>query len=181
MRKAEFMKIKVLLLLIFLVGSKLSAQSLVVTPSKYYAYSLYNFSKFVKWPDQHTKQDFKIAVIGSKSIYEELHKLTVNKKYGLQGIKVFYFKKYSEIGGFHHMVFLSNLQSGKIKWIKENSESQNTMFITERENMGASGSAISFFVSHSGRIEFELYKNNFAEQNLVLNTQLATLAGKNKN
>ena len=80
--------------------------------------------------------------------------------------------------GFHHMIFLSNSNSGKIKDIKQRIDAQNTMFITERRGMGQFGSAISFFVDDTGRIQFELIEENFKEQDLFISSNLKTLAKK---
>lgn len=180
------MKRKMILRLVFILAvtlqfGLLKAQTSVVSNEKYYASSLYNFTRFVKWPESYSGQDFKIAVVGSETVYEELIKITSNRKYGHNGFQISYFKKYSEVNGSYHMIFLSSINSGKINTIKTQTDSKNTMFVTERQGMGPFGSAISFYVNQSGRITFELSKDNFTDQELVVNSSLISLAGKVSN
>lgn len=159
----------------------LRAQSTVVSNERYYASSLYNFTRFVKWPENIHAQRFKIAVIGSETVYEELKKITANRLHGQHSFEINYFRKYSEIKDYHHMVFLSTMNSGKINSIKEQVNSKYIMYITERASMGAFGSAISFYVDNTGKTTFELTKNNFTEQELILNSSLLSYAGKVSN
>jgi hypothetical protein len=156
----------------------LAAQTKVVSTERYYASSIYNFTRYVKWPDSQTNKDFKIAIVGSESVYEELKNLTATRKYGQHNYQISFYKKHSEVVGFHHIVFLSTINSGKINSIKEQTNSKYTMFITEREGMGDYGSAISFYVEDSGRIRFELSHANIQDQGLVVNSSLFSLAGK---
>lgn len=172
------------LLLIFAVTMQLGmlkAQTKVVSMERYYASSLYNFTRLVKWPESFSNQDFKIAVVGSESVFDELKKLTANRRYGQNGFQISYFRKYSDVNGFHHMVFLSTMNSGKINAIKAQTNSKNTMFITERQSMGDFGSAISFYVEPSGKISFELSNVNFLDQELIVSSSLLSLAGKVSN
>lgn len=168
----------VLILGVFMQLGLLKAQTSVVSNEKYYASSLYNFTRFVKWPASQSNQNFKIAVVGSEAVYEELKKLTTNRKYGQHSFQISYFRKHSDIKGFYHMVYLSTMNSGKISSIKSQNKSNNTMFITERQGMGAFGSAVSFYVEQSGRITFELSNSNFRDQGLVVSSALLSLAGK---
>lgn len=178
----EMIKFKLLLIVVVtLQCGMLGAQSKVVSNEKYYATSVYNFTRFVKWPESRTHQDFKIAVVGSESVFEELKKLTLNKKYGINRYQISYFKKYSDVSGYYHMVYLSSMNSGKINTIKKQTKSMYTMYITEREDMGAFGSAVSFYADETGRITFELTPENFTNQHLVLNSSLLSLAGKVSN
>ncbi len=180
MKEKMIMKLLVIVTVTMQLGI-LKAQTQSVSTERYYASSIYNFTRFVKWPDSHTNQNFRIAVVGSESVYAELQKLTKSRKYGQHGFEISFFKKHTEVNEYHHVVFLSTMNSGKIKSIKEQANSMYTMFITEREGMGAFGSAISFYVDGSGRITFELSKDNFTDQNLVLNSSLLSLAGKVSN
>lgn len=180
MKQMKILKLLVIVAVTMQIGI-LKAQTHTVSTEKYYATSIYNFTRFVKWPDSHTNQNFRIAVVGSESVYAELQKLTKSRKYGQHGFEVSYYKKHNEVNEYHHVVFLSTMNSGKIKSIMDQTNSKYTMYITEREGMGAFGSAISFFVDNSGRITFELSKDNFTEQNLVLNSSLLSLAGKVSN
>lgn len=178
--KGKLLKLFILAAVIMQIGA-VRAQTHSVSTERYYATSIYNFTRFVKWPDSQTNQDFKIAVVGSETVYAELQKLVAKRKYGQHGFQISYYKKHSEVQGYHHMVFLSTMNSGKIKSIKEQTNSKYTMYITERQSMGAFGSAISFYVDDSGRITFELSKDNFDDQELVLNSSLLSLAGKVSN
>jgi hypothetical protein len=111
-------------------------------------------------------------------MYNELSQLTRNLKHGQKNFVITYYKNYSEVDGFHQIVFLSNSNSTKIQKIKNRINNPHMMFVTEREGMGSYGSAISFFISKTGRIEFELMAENMRSQNLAYSAQLKTLSKK---
>lgn len=149
---------------------------MTVSPEKFYAYSIYNFSKNTEWPVTSTNSVFKIAIVGNQLVYNELKKLTANRKIGNTSIQVDYYKKSTDLTAYSHIVFLSTLQSGKIKPIKDALQNESILFVTEREGMGKYGSCISFFVTDKGKIEFELIAQNFAANKLKVSNNLKTLA-----
>ena len=71
------------MLFTIVVSNKLTAQS-----TNYKAYSLfvYNFMKYVEWPEEESTGDFIVGLIGDSKIKEDLIVLANNKK--LKGRKI---------------------------------------------------------------------------------------------
>jgi len=147
-----------------------------VTPSKFIAYSLYNFSKFIDWPSEMTSTIFQIGVVGDKNVYNELLKLAENKKQGKASYQITFYKNVSEIKGFNQILYLSNLYSGKVKELTNNSANKGVLFVTEREGMTKQGSIISFLTDDNGMMGFEIARNNAIKNSLIVQKQLERLA-----
>jgi hypothetical protein len=71
-------KLPVLLLLV----ASLFSKNAKAQETDYKAYSLfvYNFMKYVEWPEAQSKGDFVIAVLGDSPINKELENLAASKK-----------------------------------------------------------------------------------------------------
>jgi hypothetical protein len=163
---------------LFTNGNILGQQSIQVTPSRFIAYSLYNFSKFIDWPADMTKNTFQICVVGDKSVYTELVKLAENKKQGNATYQITFSKNVEEIKGFNHIIYLSNLYSGKVKALASSESNKGVLFVTEREGMTKQGSAISFLTDVNGSMGFEIAKSNAEKNSLSIQKQLERLAMK---
>ena len=158
---------------------QLKAQQYIqATPSRFIAYSLYNFSKFIDWPSGTVVHVFEITVVGDKNVYQELMELSKNKKQGEAYYKVNFAKNVEEMKGFSHIVYLSNLQSGKVKELSKAENTKGVLFVTEREGMANFGSTISFTTNDNGQMGFEIARSNAGKHNLVIQKQLEKLASK---
>jgi hypothetical protein len=153
-------------------------QSIQASPTRFIAYSLYNFSKFIDWPADAISGTFQIAVVGDKNVYQELVDLSKNKKQGNATYQILYFKNSNEITGVNQIIYLSNFYSGKIHDLSTKIETKGVLFVTEREGMTAQGSTISFLTDEKGSMGFELAKNNALKSQLVIHKQLEKLALK---
>jgi hypothetical protein len=175
--KLRFLPLSLLLIIAVLFSEKSNGQqSIQVTPSKFIAYSLYNFSKFIDWPSDLSSTTFQIGIVGDKSVYNELIKLAENKKQGNSIYQITFYKNVSEIKGFNQIIYLSNLYSGKVKELSNSSINKGVLFVTEREGMTKQGSIISFLTDANGLMGFEIAKNNAIKNNLSVQKQLEKLA-----
>ena len=168
----------ILILFILFSGSKtlMAQKSVQVTSQKFIAYSLYNFSKYVEWPSSSTVKTFRISVVGDKAVYESLQKLAVNKSIVNAHYEIIYCKNTDDLSPGNHIVYLSNMHSGKVKKISQNPHFKNVMLVTEREKMAKYGSTISFTVSEEGLMGFEIAKMNAIKSQLSINSQLERMA-----
>jgi hypothetical protein len=171
-------KIFLFAIIVLMSGKIFGQQSIQVSPSKFIAYSLYNFSKFIDWPSEMTKNTFQIGVVGDKSVYTELMKLAENKKQGNAIYQITFYKNAEEIKGFNHIIYLSNNYSGKVKALASSETNKGVLFVTEREGMTKQGSSISFVIDANGMMGFEIAKSNTERNNLSIQKQLERLASK---
>lgn len=153
-------------------------QSTQVNAKKFIAYSLYNFSKLIDWPNSSSATTFEITVVGDKIVYEELVNLSKNRKVGNALYKIRYSKKVEEITGKNQIIYLSNMFSGKVKSLAEDPELSNVLLVTEREGMANYGSAICFTVTDQGTMGFEIARENARKNQLSIRSQLVRMAAE---
>jgi hypothetical protein len=170
-----------LLLFFFLIYSEeysVAQQSIQASPTRFIAYSLYNFSKFIDWPSNAFTNTFDIAVVGDKNVYEALLELSKNKKQGNATYQINYFKSCNELTGVNHIIYLSNFFSGKVHELSTKNTSRGVLFVTEREGMSNQGSTICFVTADNGTMGFELSTENAQKNQLIVHPQLQKLAVK---
>jgi hypothetical protein len=159
------------------VSKALNAQQTMhVTSKKFIAYSLYNFSKLIVWPNSSSATTFSITVVGDKEVYQELLNLAKNRKVCNASYDIRFSKKVDEINGRNQIIYLSNMYSGKVKNLAEDPNLRNVLLVTEREGMTSYGSAICFTVTDQGTMGFEIAKENAKKNQLTIRTQLERMA-----
>ena len=168
----------VLAIVLFIsVPQMLHAQdSMEVTSKKFIAYSLYNFSKLIVWPNSSSAATFGITVVGDKTVYEELLNLAKNRKVCNATYDIKFSKKTEEISGMNQIIYLSNMFSGKVKQLDKDPNLKNVLLVTEREGMTNFGSVISFTVTEQGTLGFEIAKTNASKKQLSIGAQLERMA-----
>lgn len=150
----------------------------VSNAERFIAYSLYNFSKLIDWPNSGSATIFQIAIVGDKKVYIELLELAKNKKVGNATYQINFYKTVEEMNGHHQIVYLSNLQSGNVKSLAQNMIMKNVLLVTERSGMTSAGSTISFLTNDEGQMGFEIAKTNAQKNQLTIRTQLERMAMK---
>jgi hypothetical protein len=151
-------------------------QNVQVTSTRFIAYSLYNFSKLIDWPNSSSATVFSITVVGDQAVYQELLDLAKNRKVCNATYDIKLCKKPEEINGRNQIIYLSNMYSGKVKNLSEDPGLQNVLLVTEREGMASYGSAISFTVTEKGTMGFAIAKENAKKNQLTIRSQLERMA-----
>lgn len=158
-------------------SSAIAQEVKVVSLPKYLASCLYSFSRYVNWPFDYKVGDFVIAVVGDKNVYAELQTLVTGKTVGIQNMVVKFYKTTDEISGYHHIVYLSDNQSGSLSKLVSKLGGKGTLMVTEREGMLNSGAAIDF-TEIDGMMKFEMSKGNFDKYGLQVSSFLEKMAYK---
>jgi len=166
-----------MLLGILINSSALAQEVKVVSMPKYLASCLYSFSRYVNWPFDYKLGDFIIAVVGDKSVYTELQAMVAGKTVGIQNMVVKYYKSADEVSGYHHIVYLSDSQSGALAKVVSKLGGKGTLMVSEREGMLNSGAAIDF-TEVDGLMKFEMSKGNFDKYGLQVSSFLEKMAYK---
>jgi hypothetical protein len=171
-------KLAVVLLVSLLSASFGIAQDVkMVSPAKYIAMSLFNFSKQVNWPASCQNGEFVVAIIGDKAVYQEFQTLAAGKSIGSQNIQVKYFKSPDELNGSVHMLYINDWYSSSISKVIAKVGNQNTLLVAEKEGLVRSGAAISF-VPVDGIMKFELERANLEKYGLQVSSWLEKMAVK---
>jgi len=129
--------------------------------SKAQANFIYNFTKFFDWPQTEKSGDFIIGVLGSRSLFAELQKVTTGKKNVTQNIVVQYFKNSDEISKCH-VIFVDALKSNSITNI-QNKTGVHCLIISDSNASIAKGAAIQFI------LEGDRLKYGFSQENALKN------------
>lgn len=162
---------KIILLLLFsLAVLKVDAQE-----EKYITLYIYNFTKYIEWPDEYKGDDFVIDILGHKSVYERLKPMLEEKQRGSQNFVVNNPTQVSEINEDCHILFVGHWQSKKIQEALNKVGDNGTLVVTEKGGMLEQGSAINLVVKNQ-EIAFELKKSNLTKYNLSYSNDLTSLA-----
>jgi len=140
----------------------------------YYQIFMYNFTRYIQWPDDKQNGDFVIGVLGNSEVVSGLEKMASTKKVGTQSIKVKILSSVNEVNDCH-MLFIPSSKSNTLDDVKSSLSSSSTLIITEKEGLGRQGSAINFIVK-DGKLRFELNKQATELANLKVSGDLTKLA-----
>lgn len=163
-------RIKFLLVGLFIVvGTFVKAQE-----TKFIALYLYNFTKYIDWPEEQKKGDFVIGVVGNSQVYSELVQIAEGKPVGNQTIVVKNFRNIEEITGCH-ILYLAENQSRRIDQAIGKINQSAPLIVTQAEGATLQGSAINFVIRNE-TMKFELKKSNATKYGLRLHSRLDNLA-----
>jgi len=136
---------------------------------------MYNFMKYVEWPEERKNGEFKIGVVGNNDVYQTLTSWYQNKRKGSQTFDIKFYPSVNEVPADCHMVYLGKSNSKEFEDLQTKVENSSTLIITDGSGLGKKGSGINFRVVN-GKLRFELNKNSFVAHNLKVATELANLA-----
>ncbi len=134
---------------------------------------MYNFTKYIEWPDEYKSGDFVITVIGNSGLISELEKLATKKKVENQSIVINKVNDVAEISK-SHIVYLSPAKSSQIDELKSSLTSNPTLVVTDKEGLANNGACINY-VKVDGKQKFEINPNNIQSVGLKLNSTLTAL------
>lgn len=139
---------------------------------KSYTLFLYNFMKYIEWPD--ATGDFVIGIVGESPIQQELITLSVSKK--AKGRKIVIKIIYTaEDALFCSMIYIPSSKSSQLKPIAEKVKGKSVLIVAEREGLAKKGAAISFAINEDDALRFDLNKSVLDSQSLKIATLLMQL------
>ncbi|MBL7893332.1 MAG: YfiR family protein [Bacteroidia bacterium] len=146
------------------------------TNAKIKAVYLYNFSKYVEWPEDYKNGNFVVTVVGpSSSLLSELDKMA-QKKVGSQPIAV---KSVSSPSALEksNIIFMPFESSALLTDVINKIKGQSTLIVTEKAGLTKLGAAINFIIKDNKQL-FELSKSNAERYKLKISSNLYALAIK---
>lgn len=139
-----------------------------------YSMMVFNFTKYVQWPDHGQTGEFVIAVIGNPEVYN-----TLNAWYGgkTKGNKTYVIKKFTSSTQVSdcHVIFIDKSRSGEFTLVNEKVKGKGTLIITEKNGLGHRGSGINF-KTVDNKLKFELNQKAIETSNLKVSGALSALA-----
>ncbi len=144
--------------------------------SNYKAYTLfvYNFTKYIQWPDGAIKDEFVIGVFGKSPIQEELQKMVSIKKAGDKSIRIVELSERT-LDQEVHILFVPDDKSAHLVSIAAELKGKPVLLVAEKEGGVQKGAGISFLSDHNS-LKFELNSSSIAAQNLKVSKTLEALS-----
>jgi hypothetical protein len=164
------MKIFKLLLLQILVLISFNLHALDMANAK--ATYIYNFIRYVKWPESAVNKDFVIGVYGESDVYKILVELSTNRKVGTQNIVI---KRVTDEEGASQcqLLFISGTQKQNIRAILNQIGNKPILLVSDISN--TSDCTIEF-VYPENKLQFKINEEKAKQQNLYLSQALLKLS-----
>ncbi len=139
-----------------------------------HAAMVYNFIKYVQWPDETAAGEFVVGVIGDDNVFNTLKQWYDGKP---KGNKKYVVKKLSAASEANscHVVYLGKSKNKEFEDIKASTSGRSILTVTDGNGLGQKGSCINFKVI-DGKLKFELNQGTVSSSNLKISSQLSSMA-----
>lgn len=163
----KMMITSVIMILVFSTSAK--AQDVDYRAQSLY---LYKFARYIYWPENKLAGEFKIGVYGNSEILEEL-KLMASLKKGPDGmdITIVEISEEDDLSQFN-IIYIPSSKSRQIREIAEKIGDAPVLIVAEREGLASKGATISFLVTDSMVLKFEINMVKMEEQSLEISEEL---------
>lgn len=165
-------KVFVVLALVVFISGIVNAQE---RPThEIHAAMLFNFVKYVQWPDEATAGEFVVGVIGDENVFTTLQKWYDGKP---KGSKKYVIKKLGspEEAAGCQVVYVGKSKNRDFDEVKTSTTGKSILTITDGNGLGQKGSCINFKVI-DGKLKFELNQASVNASNLKVSSQLSSMA-----
>ena len=135
---------------------------------------LYNFIKYVQWPNEGEGGEFVVGVMGEDNVFNTLKTWYDGKP---KGSKKYVIKKLASAADASgcQVVYLGKGKSREFENIKNSVTGKSVLTITDGNGLGQKGSCINFKVI-DGKLKFELNQGTVNSANLKVSGQLSSMA-----
>jgi hypothetical protein len=139
-----------------------------------HAAMLFNFIKYVQWPNEGEPGEFVVGVIGDDNVYNTLSSWYNGKA---KGSKKYVIKKLTSAdeSSTCQVVYVGKSKNKEFENIKTSIEGKSILTITDGNGLGQKGSCINFKVI-DGKLKFELNQATLTSSNLKVSSQLSSMA-----
>jgi hypothetical protein len=143
-------------------------------PHEIHAAMLYNFIKYVQWPNEGDGGDFVVGVLGEENVYNTLKQGYDGK---LKGAKKYVIRKLANASEAAEcqVVYIGKSKNKEFENIKNSISGKSVLTVTDGNGMGQKGSCINFKIV-DGRLKFELNQSVLTSSNLKVSSQLSSMA-----
>jgi hypothetical protein len=147
------------------------------TKFQIYSIFIYNFSKYIQWPDNYNSDgDFTIAILGDSKIENELKKLASIRKVNGRNISIEIYKSVKDISDKgSHILFIPSESSNSLSEVLKKTNGTSTLIVTDKDGLGKTGSLINF-VYQNGKPTFEMNLQALSKRSFKYEQQLKAIA-----
>ncbi|HEY9046800.1 MAG TPA: YfiR family protein [Ohtaekwangia sp.] len=160
--------------LILLIASIGTGKAQERPPHEIHAAMLYNFIKYVQWPNEGEAGEFVVGVIGDDNVFNTLKQWYDGKP---KGSKKYVIKKLASPAESSdcQVVYVGKSKNKDFDSIKSSTTGKSILTITDGNGLGQKGSCINFKVV-DGKLKFELNQATVNASNLKIASQLSSMA-----
>jgi YfiR/HmsC-like len=163
---------KVFLAIALLVCSNSFAQERPM--HEVYSMMMFNFVKYVQWPNHTATGNFTIGVVGNAEVFNTLNNWYGGKPRGTQTYVIKKFSSAAEVADCD-VIFIDRSKSGEFEAINNKVKGKGTLVITDKAGLGEKGSAINFRTIDN-KLKFELNQRVVEASNLKISSSLTAMA-----
>lgn len=139
-----------------------------------HAAMLFNFIKYIQWPNEGEAGEFVVGVIGDDNVFNTLNQWYNGKA---KGSKKYVIKKLTSAdeSSSCQVVYVGKSKNKEFVNIQNNISGKSILTITDGNGLGEKGSCINFKVI-DGKLKFELNQSTVTSANLKVSSQLSSMA-----
>jgi hypothetical protein len=139
-----------------------------------HAAMVYNFIKYVQWPNEGETGDFVVGVIGDDNVFNTLKQWYDGKP---KGSKKYVIKKLGNAteSSDCQVVYVGKSKNKDFDTIRTTTNGKSILTVTDGNGLGQKGSCINFRVI-DGKLKFELNQGVVNGSNLKVSSQLSSMA-----
>jgi hypothetical protein len=134
---------------------------------------IFNFTRYIDWPEEKKSVPFRIAVLGRSRITPFLVRISEKKKMGGRTIEIRQLDRTRSPVDAHILFIDSSVTCGMGKLPV--STYPHVLIVGDEKGMTRYGAGISFFIEE-GKLKFEINRRNIQKADLFISSQLLKLA-----
>lgn len=149
-------------------------QDLSASEAAVKAVFLFNFTRYLEWPEDNGLAYCPIAVLGDSGIFAPLQEIAEKKTAGSTPIQV---RRYEEIEdvGLPRILYVSDSAASRLPEILEKFRGTDTLIVGETEGLASRGAAVNF-VLRNETVKFEINVKALKDAGIRISSQLLKLA-----
>ncbi|MBL7888401.1 MAG: YfiR family protein [Bacteroidia bacterium] len=143
--------------------------------AKIKAIYIYNFTKYIEWPQEYKSGNFVVGVLGTNTaLLGELNKMAAAKTVGSQKFDIKNISSPADAAACHIVYILSD-KSSQLADVVTKVKGKSALIVTDKEGLAAKGAAINFIIVENKQ-KIELNKGNIEKYKLKVAAQLVEMA-----
>ena len=167
--------IKFYLAILILIFSAIQTSSGQERPQhELHSMMIYNFLKYIQWPDGKNSGDFRIGIVGSDDVYNTLNTWYGNKTRGNKNFIIQKMQPEDDLSQCQ-LIYVGKTASSMFDKVLSKVADKPVLTVTNKNGLGEAGSCINFKVVQN-RLKFELNQEAVSKTNLKTSSQLTNMA-----
>ncbi len=136
---------------------------------------IYNFTKYIEWPESYKEGNFVIGVLGtSVPLVTELNKMASSKTVGTQKFEIKPVSTAAECAKCHIIYILTD-NSSQLADVLGKVKGKSALIVTDKSGLATKGAAINFFVD-GNKQKIELNRSNIEKYKLKVASTLVEMS-----